>query len=287
VTGLGSYLRLVAFKHSIFALPFALQGAWLAARGVPAWRTLALIVVSAVAARTAAMAFNRLVDARVDARNPRTRDRELPAGRLDASRVGALVALSCAVFVVAAFALNPLCGQLSFAVLAVLLGYSFTKRFTFLSHAFLGLSLGLAPLGAWLAVRGDLGGDLAVPLLLAAAVLAWVAGFDLIYSCQDTEFDARAGLHSVPARFGIAAALGLARLLHVVTVVLLLLLWHRAGLGRAYLGTIALSALLLAFEHRLVRADDLSRVDMAFFTVNGWVGVGLFAGLVLDLALFA
>lgn len=287
MTSLRSYLRLVAFEHSIFALPFALQGAWLAGRGVPSGRTLALVVVCAVAARTAAMAFNRLVDASVDARNPRTADRELPAGRLGAARVGGLVALSSAIFIGAAYALNPLCGKLSFAVLAVLLGYSFTKRFTFLSHAFLGLSLGLAPLGAWLAVRGDLRGDLGLPLLLAGAVLAWVAGFDLIYSCQDREFDARAGLHSVPARFGIAAALRISRVLHVVTVVLLVLLWNRAGLGWAYLAAIALSAGLLAWEHRLVRADDLSRVDMAFFTLNGWIGVGLFVGLVLDLALFA
>ncbi len=287
MTGLRPYLRLVAFHHSIFALPFALQGAWLAARGVPPVRTLALVVVCAVAARTAAMAFNRLVDAGCDARNPRTADRELPAGRLDAARVGALVVASSVVFVAAAFALGPLCGKLSFAVLAVLLGYSFTKRVTFLSHVFLGLSLGLAPLGAWLAVRGQLDGDLALPLVLAGAVLTWVAGFDLIYSCQDAEFDARAGLHSVPARFGIGAALRLARALHVATVLLLLFLWQRAELSWAFLAAIVLSALLLAWEHRLVRADDLSRVDMAFFTLNGWIGVGLFAGLVLDLALLA
>ena len=279
------YLRLVAFHHSIFALPFALQGAWLAARGVPSARALVLIVVCAVAARTAAMAFNRLVDAGVDARNPRTRGREIPSGVLSPPQVGALVALSSAVFVAAAFALNPLCGQLSFAVLAVLLGYSFTKRFTVLSHAVLGLSLGLAPLGAWLAVRGDLEGDLAVPLLLAAAVLAWVAGFDLIYSCQDTAFDREAGLRSVPARFGVRAALLLSRALHAVTVLLLVAVWSRAGLSWVYLTAIAVAAGLLVWEHRLVAPGDLSRVNMAFFTLNGWVGVGLFAGLALDLAL--
>jgi 4-hydroxybenzoate polyprenyltransferase len=197
-----AWLRLVAFEHSVFALPFALQGAWLAARGVPALRTLVLVVVCAVAARTAAMAFNRLVDARIDAANPRTAGRELPAGHLSPAGVGALVAASSAVFVAAAFALNPLCGRLSFAVLAVLLGYSLTKRVTSLAHLVLGASLGLAPLGAWLAVQGDLQGDLAVPLLLAAAVLFWVAGFDLIYSTQDEAFDRRAGLHSNPARHG-------------------------------------------------------------------------------------
>lgn len=281
-----AYLRLVAFHHSIFALPFALQGAWLAARGVPSARTLLLVVVCAVAARTAAMAFNRLVDIRVDARNPRTAGRELPAGVLPVQRVAALVALSSAVFIVCAWALNPLCGQLSFAVLAVLLGYSFTKRFTTLSHAVLGLALGLAPPAAWLAVRGDLQGDLAVPLLLAAAVIAWVAGFDLIYSCQDEAFDREAGLHSVPARFGVGVALGLSRALHVVTVLLLVAVWSRAELSWAYLAAIAVAVALLVWEHRLVSPRDLSRVNTAFFTLNGWVGVGLFVGLALDLALF-
>jgi len=283
---LRSYLRLVAFEHSVFALPFALQGAWLAARGVPALRTLVWVVVCAVSARTAAMGFNRLVDARVDAANPRTRGREIPAGAVSVRSAGVLVGLASAVFVLAAHALNPLCGRLSWAVLAVLFSYSFTKRFTFLSHAVLGLSLGLAPLGAWLAVRGDLGGDLAVPLLLAAAVLSWVAGFDLIYACQDREFDVRAGLHSVPARFGIRAALLAARWLHVLTVALLLGVWVRADLAGIYLVAVAVAAALLVWEHRLVRPDDLSRVNLAFFTLNGWVGVGLFVGLAADLQLF-
>jgi 4-hydroxybenzoate polyprenyltransferase len=273
----------VAFEHSIFALPFALQGAWLAARGMPAPRTLLLIAVCAVAARTAAMAFNRLVDARLDRENPRTRDRELPAGRLSRARVALLVLAAAGVFVAGALALNPLCGRLALPVLAVLLGYSLTKRFTFLAHLVLGLALALAPLGAWLAVRGDLRGDLAVPLLLAAAALAWVAGFDLIYATQDAAFDRRAGLHSVPARFGIPAALALSRALHVSTVVLLGLLWARAELSWAYLAAIALAAGLLVWEHRLVKPDDLSRVNLAFFTLNGWIGVGLFAGLACDL----
>jgi 4-hydroxybenzoate polyprenyltransferase len=273
----------VAFEHSIFALPFALQGAWLAARGRPALRTLFWIVVCAVAARTAAMAFNRLADARLDRENPRTADRELPAGRLPRARVVALVLAAAGVFVAGAWALNPLCGGLALPVLAVLLGYSFTKRFTSAAHLVLGLSLSLAPLGAWLAVRGDLGGDLGVPLLLAGATLAWVAGFDLIYATQDAAFDRRAGLHSVPARFGIPAALALSRALHVATVVLLGWLWLRADLAWAYLSAIALAAGLLVWEHRLVRPDDLSRVNLAFFTLNGWIGVGLFAGLACDL----
>jgi 4-hydroxybenzoate polyprenyltransferase len=282
---LAAYGRLVAFRHSIFALPFALQGAWLAARGAPGARELALVVACAVAARTAAMGFNRLVDRAFDARNPRTRGRELPSGALSPAQVGLLVALSAAAFVALAWALNPLCGKLAPAVLAVLGFYSFTKRFTWAAHAFLGLSLALAPLGAWLAVRGSFAGDLAQPLLVAAAVATWVAGFDLIYACQDRDFDAREGLHSVPARFGIAAALTAARWLHVATVALLVGLWARAELSWIYLTAVGAAAALLAWEHRLVAPADLSRVDLAFFTLNGWVGVGLFAGLALDLAL--
>jgi 4-hydroxybenzoate polyprenyltransferase len=285
--GLAPYLRLVAFQHSIFALPFALQGAWLAARGVPPLRALALIVVCAVSARTAAMAFNRLVDVAYDARNPRTRGRELVTGALARRNAAALVAASTALFVACAYALNPLCGTLSWPVLAVLFGYSFTKRFTWLAHGFLGLSLGLAPPAAWLAVRGDWGGDLALPLLLAAAVLTWVAGFDLIYACQDEEFDRTSGLHSVPARFGRGPALRLSGVLHAATVLLLLALWWRADLAWIYLASIVLAAALLIWEHSLVSPRDLSRVDMAFFTLNGWVGVGLFAGLVADLWLLA
>ncbi|MBM3991340.1 MAG: 4-hydroxybenzoate octaprenyltransferase [Planctomycetes bacterium] len=279
--------RLVAFRHSIFALPFALQGAWLAADGIPAWTSLGWIVLCAVAARTAAMGFNRWLDRRIDERNPRTRGRELPAGVLSAPAVLALVALSSAVFVFGAWRLSPLCGQLAAPVLAVLFFYSFTKRFTWLAHGFLGLALGLAPPAAWLAVSGGFEGDWRTPLVLGGAVLCWVAGFDLIYACQDREFDVAQRLHSIPARFGAARALALARVLHVVTVMALLVVWQRAGLGWIYLAAIALSALLLAWEHRLVSPDDLSRVDMAFFTLNGWVGVGLFAGLALDRALLA
>ncbi len=282
--GLAPYLRLVAFSHTVFALPFALQGAWLAAGGAPPARALALILLCAIAARTAALSFNRLVDRSIDARNPRTAGRELVTGALPAGRVAGLVALSSAVFVAAAYALNPLCGALSWPVLAILLAYSYTKRFTWLSHAFLGLALALAPLGAWLAVRGNLSGPLSIPLLLALAVLAWVSGFDLIYACQDEEFDRGFGLHSVPVRFGRAAALRASRALHAATVALLLCLWWRASLSWIYLGAIALAAGLLVWEHRLVSPRDLSRVNLAFFTLNGWLGVGLFAGLVLDLA---
>ncbi|HUR27752.1 MAG TPA: UbiA-like polyprenyltransferase [Planctomycetota bacterium] len=280
---LGHYASLVRFSHSIFALPFALQGAWLAARGTPSLASLGWIVLACVAARTAAMGFNRLVDRDVDARNPRTKARELPAGKLTRASVIALVAVSSALFVVAAGLLNPLCGKLAPAVLGVLFAYSWTKRFTWACHAVLGLSLALAPLGAWLAVRGRVEADVTIPLLLACAVLTWVAGFDLIYACQDAAFDREARLHSIPARFGVARALVIARAAHAATVAFLVLTWWRAGLGWIDATAIVFAALLLVLEHRVVRADDLSRVDLAFFTLNGWIGVGLFAGLALDL----
>jgi len=278
------YLRLVKFSHSVFALPFALISAWLASGGVPSARVLAWVVVCAVAARTAAMAFNRWLDRDVDADNPRTRGRELPAGELTPRAVLGLVAVASLVFVAAAFALNPLCGRLSPAVLAWLLGYSFTKRFTWLSHLVLGVALGLAPLGAWLAVTGSFEGDLRPPLLLALAVTTWVAGFDLIYASQDAGFDAQRRLHSIPARFGVARALRVARLAHVGTAACLFALGGLAALGPLYWLALAACLALLVWQHRIVAPDDLSRVDVAFFTLNGWVGVLLFCGVALDLA---
>lgn len=279
------WLRLVRFSHSVFALPFALASAWLAGGGMPPPRVLALVVLCAVAARTAAMAFNRLADRRLDAANPRTAGRELPSGRLEARAVLALVLLASALFVAGAFALNRLSGWLSLPVLAVLLGYSLVKRVSWLAHAALGLALALAPLGAWVAVQGNLTGDLTAPLLLAAAVLLWVFGFDLIYACQDAEHDRAAGLHSIPARFGIAAALRLSSAAHVLTFVFLAALGLSAALGIAYWAVLAVVALLFLWQHRIVAPDDLSRVDVAFFTLNGWVGVALFAGVALDLSL--
>jgi len=279
------YLSLVAFSHSVFALPFALQGAWLAAEGVPAGADLFWIVLAAVSARTAAMAFNRLVDRHIDARNPRTQERELPAGRLGVGAVRFLVVSASALFMVAAWTLNPLSGQLSPVVLAVLLGYSYFKRFSALVHLVLGLALALAPLGAWIAIRGTLEGDLAPILWLAAAVWTWVSGFDVIYSCQDMNFDKEHGLHSIPARWGVARALWISRVLHLVTAACLMRFCMSAELGPIYWAFVALAAGLLAYEQWIVRADDLSRVDRAFFTLNGWVGVALFIGLVLDMGL--
>jgi 4-hydroxybenzoate polyprenyltransferase len=285
MSGLSDWLRLVRFSHSVFALPFALAAAWLASGGRPPWPVLLLIVLCAVAARTSAMAFNRLVDRKLDAENPRTRERELPSGKLGAGAVGALVLASAVVFVAAACALNPLCGALAVPVLGVLLGYSFVKRVSWLAHAVLGLALALAPLGAWLAVTGTLRGDLAPPLLLAAAVLCWVFGFDLIYACQDAEHDRAVGLRSIPARFGVRAALSASSGAHVLTVVCLAAFGLSARLGVAYWSVLVAAALLLLWQHRIVAADDLSRVNVAFFTLNGWVGAALFLGVACDVSL--
>lgn len=282
---LKKYLSLVKFSHSVFALPFALQGAWMASAGVPRLATLGWIIVCAVAARTAAMGFNRLVDRHIDAQNPRTREREIPAGAVTPLGAGALVFASSAIFIAASFALNPLCGQVSPAVLVVLLGYSYFKRFSASAHLVLGLALGIAPLGAWLAVRGSLDGDLLPVLCLAAGVLTWVAGFDLIYASQDAAYDRERGLHSVPARFGIAFALRASIALHVVAVACFTGQGYFGGYGWPFWVALAVAAALLVWEHAIVAPDDLSRVNVAFFTLNGWVGIGLFLGLALDLAL--
>ncbi len=278
-----AWFALVKFSHSVFALPFALIGAWLAAGGMPRGRTFLWILLCTVAARTAALAFNRWIDRELDRANPRTASRELPQHVLAPQAVLALVLVSSAIFVLGAFALNEVCGWLALPVLGVLLGYSVVKRFSWLSHAVLGLALGLAPLGAWLAVRGNFEGDLLLPFSLSAAVLTWVAGFDLIYACQDVEFDRRAALHSIPARFGVRAALGISGALHALTLFLLVVVAVRAHLGPPFWAALGLAGILLAWQHALVSPRDLSRVNVAFFTLNGWIALGLFVGTVLDL----
>jgi 4-hydroxybenzoate polyprenyltransferase len=285
ITALRPWFSLVRFSHSLFALPFALASAWLAAGGRPETRVLVLVVLCAVAARTSAMAFNRWLDRGIDAENPRTRGRELPRGVLSPRAALILSAVAALVFLAGARALNPLCFALAPAVLFVLLGYSATKRFLDGTHFVLGVALAMAPLGAWVAVRGDLAGDLAPPLLLALAVLTWVAGFDLIYACQDEAFDRARGLHSIPARLGTARALRLSSALHVVTFATLVLFAWRAHLGWGFEIALSIAAMLLYWQHRLVSPDDLSRLDVAFFTLNGWISVGLFLGIVLDLDL--
>ena len=269
-----AYGRMIRFSHSVFALPFALTSAVLAARegGVEA-RQILWIVVAMVAARSAAMGVNRLVDQAIDARNPRTAGRELPRGVLSRGEAWVFVAISTAVFVLAAALLNPLCLALAPVALLIVFGYSYTKRFTAASQLVLGLSLAVAPVGAWLAIRGRFE---AVPLVLGAAVVLWVAGFDTIYACQDADFDRREGLHSIPARLGVPRALVLARGLHVGAIVLLVALFRIAPLHPLYLAGVTVVAGLLAWEHTLVRPDDLSRVMQAF-NLNGWVSLGYFA----------
>jgi len=276
------YGRMIKFSHSVFALPFALASAAVAAGGRVPWRELPWIVVAMIGARSAAMGFNRLADQAIDARNPRTAARELPRGALSRREVWLFVSLSALALVGAAAMLNPLCLMLSPVALLVVMGYSYTKRFTSLSHLVLGLALAIAPVGAWLAVRGRFE---AAPVLLALAVLAWVAGFDTIYSCQDVEFDRREGLRSLPALLGIRRALTVARLLHVVAALLLAALYAVAPLHPIYLAGVAGVAALLVYEHSLVSADDLSRVNAAFFTVNGWISVGYLFFTLLGLRL--
>jgi 4-hydroxybenzoate polyprenyltransferase len=268
------YGRMIKFSHSVFAMPFALASAVLAAVPGMSWRPLVWVVVAMVGARSAAMGFNRLADQDLDARNPRTAGRELPRGLLRRGEVWVFVIASAAALVVAAAMLNPLCLALSPLALLIVFGYSYTKRFTALSHLVLGLALALAPVGAWLALRGQFA---AAPIVLGLAVLCWVAGFDTIYACQDAEFDRSAGLHSLPARLGVVDALKVARALHVAAVAALAALYWLVPLHPLYLAGVAGVALLLAYEHSLVRADDLSRVDAAFFTVNGWVSIGYLA----------
>ncbi|NWF82641.1 MAG: UbiA family prenyltransferase [Bryobacteraceae bacterium] len=278
-------LEMIRFEHSVFALPFALTGAALAWRhgevSGAVWVKLGWIVAAMVGARSAAMAFNRLVDAAIDARNPRTRMRHLPAGLLSRSFAWGFFAASVALFLAASAMLNPLCLRLAPLALAVVLFYSWTKRFTSMSHIVLGLALGIAPGAAWIAMTGGFDARM---LWLTAAVTFWTAGFDIIYSCQDTDFDLREGLHSIPARLGIRGALNVSRLFHVVMVgCLSALAWSFEGGAAAWAGVVLTAALLL-WEHRLVRHDDLSRVDAAFFTVNGWIGILYFACWAVDLS---
>ena len=282
-------LEMIKFEHSVFALPFALTGALLALRqdgfrsdGI-AWK-IAWIVVAMVGARSAAMAFNRLVDQRIDARNPRTSMRHLPAGLLSRGFGWAFVAGTSAVFVIAAGALNPLCLKLSPLALAVVFFYSFTKRFTSFSHLVLGFALGIAPAAAWIAIRGELDPRI---LWLTAAVTFWTAGFDVIYSCQDFEFDTAEGLFSVPRVLGIAGALRVAQILHVLMIACLLALVYSLDLGPlALLGVAAVTALLI-YEHSLVKPADLSRVNAAFFTMNGYVSMLFFVFWAADIFLHA
>ncbi len=275
-------LEMIKWEHSIFALPFALCGAMLAASGLPTRHALLWIVIAMLAARSAAMAFNRLADATIDAANPRTRARALPAGHLSPTFVTTFVVISCSIFVLAASQLNRLTLWLSPIALAVLLLYSYAKRFTRLSHLVLGFALGIAPAAAWIAVRGSLDPRI---LLLTAAVTFWVAGFDILYACQDFEFDRNAGLHSIPRYIGIGPSLWVARIFHGIMLVFLFAMIPAFGLGKVAIAGVIAVMVLLFYEHSLVKTEDLSRLNAAFFTMNGVISVVFALFVAADLLL--
>jgi 4-hydroxybenzoate polyprenyltransferase len=280
-----NYGRLIRFSHTVFAMPFALASvtlAWL--RHPVSLRTLIWILIAMVGARSAAMGFNRLADRRLDLLNSRTQGWELPQGKVKVSEAVLLTALAALLFIYAAYELNPLCFALSPFALIIIFFYSLTKRFTWTSHFFLGLALSLAPLGAWLAVTGTPAslGDVAIPFLLGLAVLFWLAGFDVLYSLQDIDFDRSHDLHSIPVRFGVAWGLRLSNLFHLLTVILLFLVGLSAELGAIYWFGIAVVSLILFWEHRLVKPNDFSRINRAFFDLNAYVSVGYFLTTLLD-----
>ena len=275
-------LQMIKFEHTVFALPFALIATLLAARGLPSAAQAFWIVTAMVSARSAAMTFNRLVDLEYDRQNPRTRRRALPAGTLSGGFAAGFTIVMSGLFVLSAGMLNRLCLYLAVPVLAVLFFYSYSKRFTALSHLILGFAIGLAPLGAWLAVRGEF--DLA-PALLGAAVMLWIAGFYIIYACQDAEFDRKARLFSLPASWGLPAALRVSSLLHIATVGILLATARLSDAGAIAYAGIAVTAAILWWEHHIIGPDDLSRVDMAFFNLNGYVSLLLLAAFATDVLL--
>ena len=279
LSSLRTTLEMIKFEHTLFALPFALLSAILASGGLPKSSKLLWILVAMVSARSAAMAFNRIADRRIDAQNPRTCMRALPAGQVSLSFAAWFTVGSGLLFVIAANQLNPLCSLLSLPVLFILLLYSYTKRFTSYSHLFLGLCLGLAPLGAWIAIRGDIK---FTPILLCLVVLLWTAGFDIIYACQDLECDQQQNLYSIPKRFGVKTALKVSSGFHLIMLILLVVLLFLEGLSWISFLGISLVSVLLWYEHQLVRPNDLSKVNAAFFTVNGYISIVLLIAVGLD-----
>jgi 4-hydroxybenzoate polyprenyltransferase len=272
-------LEMIKFEHTVFALPFAFTGALLAANGLPSWSTLLWITVAMFGARSAAMGFNRWADRKFDAENPRTKERALPRGLVTPFQVVLFTAVSSAVLIFAAYMLNPLSFYLSPVALATVFFYSYTKRFTFLSHAFLGLAICLAPIGSWIAVSGKIASP---ALVLGGAVLFWLLGFDILYALQDIEFDQKAGLHSIPQRFGIRRALWISRTAHAITMAALFWLSSLLSLGWYYLAGVFIALCLIIYEHSLVKEDDLSKLDLAFFNMNGYISVTIFVFTFLD-----
>ncbi len=282
-----SYASLVKFSHSVFALPFALLSLLAAAGGRPSLRTVALVAGAVVAARTAAMAYNRFADRELDAANPRTAQREIPRGAVTPPAALALTAVAAAAFLACCAALAPICLWLALPTLAWLLGYSHVKRFSSWCHVWLGVALGIAPVAAWLAVDGAFGPRLVAPAVLGAAVACWVSGFDVAYACQDEAFDRAHGLHSLPARLGARRALLAARALHAAAFAGFVAFGCLAPLGPAYFAGTVLAAVLLVWQHRLLRGGDLTHVDAAFFTANGTIAVLMFAAGCVDLYVLA
>lgn len=279
---IGVYLEMIKVAHTVFALPFALMGAFLAAGGVPPARTVFYVVLAMIGGRSAAMGFNRLVDADIDARNPRTRGRAIPAGHVSKPMAAAFVLLSVLLLELAAAKLNRLCLLLSPVLLLLLFSYSYTKRFTWASHLVLGLCLGAAPLGAWIAVTGSVDPRI---LVISLAVLFWVAGFDVLYALQDIDFDRREGLHSIPRHLGTGRSLWVARAFHATMAGLLLVGYHIFGLGGWFLAGWGAGVAVLAWEHAILKENDLSRLNVAFFNLNGIVSIVLCLFTWLDLAL--
>ncbi|MBC8414170.1 MAG: UbiA family prenyltransferase [Nitrospira sp.] len=276
---LSDYLHLIKFSHSVFALPFAFTAALIAADGIPSMAQIFWITLAMVGGRSGAMGMNRIIDKKIDSLNPRTKDRELPRGVITSGEAFLFTLFSFAVLVLAAYQLNPLCLMLSPVVVLILFSYSYTKRFTWLCHIVLGVTLALAPLGAWIAVRGTFSMEI---LPLSLAILFWVAGFDALYGLQDLEFDKKHGLYSIPSRFGVKASLLIAKCLHVATVILLISLIPVFDLSYFYMTGIAAATGLLIYEHSLLKATDLSRLNMAFFNMNGYISVTVFVFTLLD-----
>ncbi len=272
---LNTTLEMIKFEHTLLALPFAFLGAILAAEGLPSLWQIVWITLAMVGARSAAMTFNRIVDRKIDADNPRTAARELPSGKLSVRFAWLFFLASVGLFLTAAFALNWLTFVLAPVALASVLGYSYAKRYTAFAHLFLGWALAISPTAAWIAVRGAF--DSEVPILLSLVVMMWTAGFDVLYACQDYEFDRKAGLRSVPARFGIRNALWIARLFHLQAFIVLVLLYLATGLGWLAFAGVIVVGILLIYQHTLVKPNDLSRMNAAFFTTNAFVSVILFA----------
>lgn len=275
-----TFLKMIKLEHSLFALPFAFVGMFLAANGMPSWNVILWVVVAMVGARSAAMGLNRYADAEIDARNPRTASREIPAGNISKTATIFYIILSLAVYFLAAVMLNKLTAILSPIPILIFILYAYAKRFTNFCHIILGIALGLAPVCAWIAVTGTVN---LPPFILGGAIILWVAGFDILYAIQDIEYDRKEGLHSIPAVFGVSGSLIISRLLHFAAFFLFILLMAFTNLGYIYLAGVLISGALMAYEHSLVSKDDLSKLNMAFFNMNAYISITIMIFSIIDI----